>query len=71
MNGSSPRTGVAAEIRRSGSLVRTDMFGPEITMAAIESLLPLTTYNFTMFVVTDVGRSRPSVISVSTLSLSM
>ena len=71
MNGSSPRTGAEIEVRRNDSVERTIMIGPESTTEIISSLLPLTTYSFTVFVVTDVGRSRPSSINASTLSLSM
>ena len=72
MNGSSPRTGVEIEVRRNDFLERTVMIGPESTSGTISSLLPLTTYSFTVFVVTDVGRSRPSSINASmSLSLSM
>ena len=72
MNGSSPRTGVEIEVRRNDSLERTVMIGPESTTGTISSLHPLTTYSFTVFVVTDVGRSRPSSINNSmSLSFSM
>ena len=72
MNGSSPRTGVEIEVGKNDSLERTVMMGPEFTTETISSLPPLTTYSFTVFVVTDVGRSRPSSINASmTLSLSM
>ena len=70
MNGSSPRTGVEIEVRRNDSLERTVMIGPESIIGTISSLLPLTTYSFTVFVVTDVGRSRPSSINAS-MSLSL
>ena len=42
----------------------------QFATALIPSLLPQTTYSFTIFVVTDVGRSRPSIINGSTPSLS-
>ncbi len=71
MNGSSPRTGVDIEIRRNGTIERTDMISSAATTATLSNLLPLTTYSITAFVVTDVGRSRPSQISASTLSLSI
>ena len=59
------------EIRRSGVLERTVIVQAHFTTALIPSLLPLTTYSFTVFVVSDVGRSRPSMINDSSLSLSM
>ena len=72
MNGSSPRTGVDIEIRTSEDiLVRTDTISPHLTTAEISSLLPLASYNFIAFVISNVGRSRPSSIIGSTLSLSM
>ena len=72
MNGSSPRTRVDIEIRTNDDiLLRTDAISPHLTTAAISSLLPLTSYNFIAFVISNVGRSRPSSINGSTLSLSM
>ena len=71
LNGSSPRTGVEIEIRRIGVLERTVIIGPEPNTTNISSLPPLATYNFTLFVVSNVGKSRPSSIIASTLSLSM
>ncbi len=71
MNGSSPRSGVAVEIRRNGGLERTDMFSPEIFTATVSNLLPLTMYDFHTFVVSSVGRSRLSAVNSSTLSLRM
>lgn len=71
MNGSSPRTGAEIEVGKNNSRERTVMIEPEDNTATISSLLPLTMYSFTIFVVTDVGRSRPSSINASTLSLSM
>jgi len=70
MNGSEPRIRTEIEIRRNGSLERTDMIAPQFSGAELSSLLPLSLYNFTVYVVSDVGRSRPSVVSASTLSLS-
>ena len=58
------------EIRRNGSLERTDRIGPEENSAELILLLPLTTYTFTVYVVTNLGRSRPSSINATTLSLS-
>ncbi len=70
MNGSDPRIRTEIEIRRFGTLVRTDMIAPQFSGAQLSPLLPLSTYNFTVYVVSNVGRSRPSVVSTSTLSLS-
>ena len=58
------------EIRRNDDLERTDMVQAQFTTVHITSLLPLNTYSFTIFVVSDIGRSRPSMINGSTLSLS-
>ncbi len=69
-NGSSPRTSVGIEVRRSGTLQRTEMVGSQFTTAEISSLLPLTMYNFSIFVVSSIGRSNPSSVSDQTLSLS-
>ena len=71
MNGSSPRTGVEIEVRRNDTLEKTIMIGPAQATATISTLLSLSTYDITVFVVSDVGRSRPSSINASTLSLSM
>ena len=69
-NGSSPRIRVDIEIRRNDVLERTDIVQAQFATGLITSLLPLTTYSFTIFVVSDIGRSRPSMINGSTLSLS-
>ena len=69
-NGSSPRIRVDIEIRRNDVLERTDIVQDQFAKGLITSLLPLTTYSFTIFVVSDIGRSRPSMINGSTLSLS-
>ena len=70
-NGSSPRLRVDIEIRRNYVWERTDIVQPQFTTVLITSLLPLTTYSISIFAVSEVGRSRPSVINSSTLSLSM
>lgn len=69
MNGSSPRTGVDIEIRRYDSVENTVMTGPSQTMSDIYYLQPLTTYNFTIYVITAVGRSLPTAAEISTYSL--
>ena len=68
MNGSSPRIGVDIEIRRSDILMNT--VTEETSQAILSSLLPLTTYNITVYVVTLVGRSQPATTDANTLSLS-
>jgi len=62
---------VEIEITKNNTFERTDLVAAQFTTTLIYFLLPLTTYTFTLFVVTDVGRSRPSAINGSTLSLSM
>ena len=52
-------------------LEKTDIVQAQFIVAVISSLLPLTTYSISIFAVSEVGRSRPSVINGSTLSLSM
>ncbi len=70
-DGSSPRTGVEIEVRKSGVLVRnTTEEAADLGAITISSLLPLTSYSITMYVVSDVGRSQPSTIITNTLSLS-
>ena len=59
------------EIRRNNVLEKTDIVQAHFSAAVISSLLPLTTYSISIFTVSEVGRSRPSVINGSTLSLSM
>ncbi len=70
--GYSPRTGVEIEVRKSGVLVRnTTEEAADLGAITISSLLPLTSYSITMYVVRDVGRSQPSTtINTNTLSLS-
>ena len=58
------------EIRRNDDLERTDIVQAQFTTVLITYLLPLNTYSFTIFVVSDIGRSRLSMINGSTLSLS-
>ena len=70
-NGSSPRIGVVLEIRQDGSILRMEAIGSEFTTSLISNLLPLSTYSFTLFVVNGIGRSMPSYITASTISLSM
>ena len=70
MNGSSPRTGAEVEIRKGHVIKRTIIVGPEEEATNIASLNPLTLYIITVYVVTSVGRSRPSSTEISTLSLS-
>ena len=69
---SSPRTGVEVEVRKSGVLVRnTTEEAADLGAITISSLLPLTSYSITIYVVSDVGRSQPSTtINTNTLSLS-
>ena len=59
------------EIRRNNVLEKTNIVQPHFSAAVISSLLPLTTYSISILTVSEVGRSRPSVINGSTLSLSM
>ena len=70
MNGSSPRNRVNIEIRRDEILVNSVTEAPSRTMSMVSSLSPLTAYNITIYVVTDVGRSQPATVHASTLSLS-
>ena len=70
MNGSSPRTGIEIEVRRNSMLETTVTVGPQYTATTVEGLLPLSTYNFSAYVVSNIGRSRPSSLLASTLSLS-
>ncbi len=68
-----PRTGVEIEIevRKSGVLVcNSTEEAADLGAITISSLLPLTSYSITMYVVSDVGRSQPSTINTTTLSLS-
>ena len=58
------------EIRRNDDLERTDIVQAQFITVLITSLVPLTTYSFRIFVVSDIGRSKPSMINDSTLSLS-
>ena len=70
MNGSSPRIGADVEVRKGIHLVTTIPVVASQNNLTISSILPLTIYEVTVFSVTTVGRSRPSSISVTTISLS-
>ena len=70
MNGSSPRTGAEVEVRRANMLERVVAIAPNEISTEILPLLPLITYDFTFYVVTDVGRSRPYSMNFTTISLS-
>ena len=67
MNGSSPRTGVDIEIRIKDVLERTDnIIPPQLSTTVISSLLPITDYSIGVFVVSNVGRSKPFIINATT-----
>ena len=66
MNGSSPRIESAVEIRLMGTVINTVIERSSQTI--LTSLLPLTGYNITVYVVTSVGRSLPATIFGNTSS---
>ncbi len=70
MNGSSPIIGVYIEIRLNEVLINNVTEDASRTTSILTSLMPLTTYSLTIYVVSTVGRSLPSTINSSTSSLS-
>ncbi len=70
MNGSSLITGVYIEIRLNEVLINNVTEDASRTTSILTSLMPLTTYSLTIYVVSTVGRSLPSTINSSTVSLS-
>ena len=69
MNGSSPRIGVDIVTLSEGILAYITEEA-SIVATTLMSLSPLTTYRISVYVVSSVGRSHPSSINSSTLSLS-
>ena len=70
MNGTSPRNRVDIEIKKEDISVHTVTEEASAVASTILSLSPLTLYSISVYVVSSVGRSRPSSINASTLSLS-
>ena len=68
-SGSQQRTGVEVIVERSELLERMTV-GADDTFATFSSLLPLTNYTVTLYVLSEVGRSLSTAIQASTLSLS-
>lgn len=68
-NESSLRTGVEVEIISDGIIMENVSIGVAET-TTLSSLLPFTIYTFTMYVVSALGRSTPTSVVVSTISLS-
>jgi len=69
MNGSSPRNGVDIEIWSANILLYNVTEEVSQVASALLSLSPLTMYRISVYVVSSVGRSRPSCINASTLSI--
>ena len=70
LNGSSPRNRVGIEVRNEGVSVYNVTEEAFEVASTLFSLSPLRTYIISVYVVSSVGRSRPSSIEASTLSLS-
>ena len=70
MNGSSPRNGVHIEIKRENISIYNISEEASQTSTTIISLAPFTTYSISVYVMSLLGRSLPSTINASTLSLS-
>ena len=69
-SGSSPRDGAVLEVWRGGALVTSMMVRSTVLSTTLSSLQPLTNYTFTVYAVSAVGRSAPTSVHASTLSLS-
>lgn len=66
-----PRSAVSVEVTSDTTLIRNQTVGGDVTSVTIPSLSPLTSYTFTVYAVSEVGRSvQPAIITASTLSLS-
>ena len=66
-----PRAAVSVEVTSDTTLIRNQTVGGDVTSVTIPSLSPLTSYTFTVYAVSEVGRSdQPAIITASTLSLS-
>jgi len=70
MNGSSPRIGSEVEVRKGSILETTLSVGANEQNFTVLYLYPLSFYQITFFSVTSVGRSQPSSINITTISLS-
>ena len=71
-SGSSPSLGVEVEVERGGTgeMISRLIVGADEAGVTLNSLQPLTSYNFTVYAVSQVGRSRPASVHDTTLSLS-
>ncbi len=67
---SSPRTGVHIEVTMGNDLVGNITLPASATSTTLSSLEPRTMYTIAVYVVNANGRSQPSTVQASTLSLS-
>ena len=69
-SGSSARLGVEVEVERDGEVVNRVIVRSAETSVTLTSLQPLTFYTFTVYAVSQVGKSTPISVHDTTLSLS-
>ena len=70
MNGTEPRIGAEIEVYKEQVLIRNFTVGAAYESTIISLLNPLTRYIVTIYAISTIGRSLPSSIEYSTLSLS-
>ena len=69
MNGTYPRTEVNIEIWHRRILINTVVEEPSRTFSMLTGLQPLKMYTITVYALSRLGRSLPSTINASTLSI--